>query len=155
MAHQPPGSIQYAVAGMTMEYGGQVVSNGSSNVQLLSVTVPSDALYAVIEFSSSTSPIDTETKWIRGQGSATINFSNNQLTYIYSVFGSDVSAGGNNQVTLSTSGSGDLLPTTLVHYISIKNYGGGPGGLLQIYADDTSTETGNAADHVSVEFITS
>jgi hypothetical protein len=150
MSYQPPGSIAIPVADMAMVVGSATPSQGQK-VQIINTSIPSDAIGVIIETHSSSSPVDTETKWLSATGSAYLNIATSLLTYIYTVWGASIGESGDSAETLSQGGNGTLIPSSYPHRIRIENYGAN----LQIYSEDLSTEVGNASIKISVEFITS
>lgn len=154
MSYQPGGAGQAAITNSSMVVGAAQVSN-LGHLQLLSTTVPSDAIGAIIETSSASSPQDTEIDTIFGSGTAYLDFATNTIKYTYSLWrqNSTTPEYGSGSSVLTATQTFGLLPSTTCHTIQIENYGGGRGQPLQVYSYDQSAPTGNAADRVSVEFI--
>lgn len=140
---------------------GAAVVPSLGHVQLLSTTVPSNAIGAIIHASSSSVPQGgTESRIIIATGTSHLNFSNNVFTYSYGLWhergASEVGATATDLIiALSPGAEVDLIPTTTCHSLKIENYGGGRGQTLAIWAEDLSSVVESAVDAVSVEFFTS
>jgi len=129
-----------------------------TKVQLISTTIPSNAIGVLINGQVGSYPQGGESIMVAASFTAYLEVATNTLTSIYGTFADVNYDFGSPQTILSLGGIGDLLPTVLTHKVYIENYGGA-GGALDIYSEDASwpstlpVET--AAINVMVEFITS